>query len=972
MPFSFRPQAAAGEVRRATLLTRLHHLQTPVITLAGPSGAGKSTAAAQWTRERPEQAVWVQGHPAHIDPALFLSDLGASLQDSGIVLGSFLRASLHNRPHEELVAALADDLNASEDAVLLCVDDAEQLSPEATRLLAFLASTLRTGHRLLLTHPPHRPFEAAPFLPDEAVSRLGQEALWPTPDEVGRLLEGGDSARSRPDILSLHLWAHTGGLEDDAACFTHLISQLTPDEREALPTLGVLQAWTPEALRAFGLPLDETNFSHMHATGLPIRFTQKGWVLHERFCAELRRQLADDPHRWQAIHLQAAQYEEREGRLLSALILSSRGHLARLTRRLLDALTPRWAQQQEWSLLSAVLQSVPSGHLTPAHRGLLGLALVESGEGERGAQVAQDTPHPVAHLALGLHAYRTGAIPEMLGHVNAGLTLASQTWEVIQLLRFRAIAHAALNETSAAMQDVDEAIYRAQGIHDQGLQLAGLGVKGFLQDQSGASECALQTYEQVYQLGTRLGLTRRITPALDQLSQLYLRQRRTVDARRVLEDHLKTCQVTAPLALAGLQTRLVQVQYLQGEAAPALHLAQATFEHAMAQGDLLTASQVALFLLPRLVVDGEYRRAVLVQSHLYARLKWQTHPELRATHEVLGAYLTYGAGDAAQAAHQAAACLRETKGAPRSSTSVLAHLLLARIAYETNCLEGHSPQGLLDALDQDPMEYAVLRMLRAWMAPALAAWSQLNPNHIALRELGTRAPVDESETPQLHLMTFGGASVQLNGTLIQVGTNANMEALVYRAFHPEARQDMIADAVWPGRELKRARASAQVARTTINASVREAIQTRWPGIRLDLLTSGAQGQRNPEWCWNPEVRLTSDVDALLAATTPERVLALRPGPFLPHSAHEWVLEWRELTDTHAATVFMRAAREAGAGREGMRWAMHAAVTGASPEAYTLLEAYAQASGEAPEPQWRQTLDELRIGHPLGTDPTWLN
>lgn len=974
MPMFPHTQTPRGEVRRTALLARLHQLHTPVITLAAPSGAGKTTVLAQWTQERPERIAWFQGHPTHLDPALFLADLGVSLQEAGIGLTSFSRTTLLDRPHEERVNALADDLNASDDAVLLCIDDAEHLSPDAARLLAFLASTLRAGHRLVLTHPPHRSFDVTHFLPEDAVTRLSAEDLRLTPNEVRQVLgDGLEPGPTRDDALSLHLIRCTGEADDDAAAFRHLIARLPPQERAALPTLSVRQSWTAHAWEALDLGVQEATFERWRTAGLPVFRTPTGWSLHGRLCAAVLEDLAGEPEQWALAHERVARYEERQGRLLSALILSSRGGLEGMARRLLDALTPRWTQQQEWPLLSAALQSVSSAYLSDALRGLLGLALVESGEGERGAALVQDVPHAFARLALGLHAYRTGVIPEMLEHVNAGLDLATQAYEVIQLLRFRAVAHAALNDTAAALRDINEAIHRAQGIGSHDLHLAGLSVKGFVQDQSGHAEAALHTYEQVYQLGVRLGLMRRITPVLDQLSKAYLRQRRTVDARRVLDDHLRVCQVTTPRVLPRLHTQLVQVLYLQGEAERALALAHETFEHATAQDDLLTASYVTLFLLPRLIVDGEYRRAVTIQQHLYARLNWQSHPTLRAIHNVLEAYLAYGAGDRAAAARQAEVCLQEADDPPRSSTAVLAHLLLARVTFETGRLDQHSPQGLLEALGRNPEEYGVLRMLRTWMAPVLAAWSGLNPEHAALRELGTRAPVDESETPHLHVMTFGGASVQLNGTVIPVGTAANMEALVYRALHSDVRQDMIADAVWPGRELKRARASAQVARTTINAHVREAIQARWPSVRLDLLTSGTQGQRNPEWAWHPGVRLTLDVDALLAATTPERVLALRRGPFLPHSTHEWVLEWRYLTDLHAARVFLRAAQDAGPSEEGLRWAMHAAVTGVSDEAYILLEQYLRRSdrweGEA---WWRQTLDDLRAHRLREADPAWLN
>lgn len=804
------------------------HLDRPerVVQLTGPHGTGKRTALAQWARTQ-RGVVWVCGRVRHADTRLLLLDVAHSAQQSGIPTPAFDQAALLTGTREALAAAFIRDVRAHGHPVTLCIEDASVPTDDAVRLLAHITAHLPAGFRIRVTSTRDLRPHFALFLPD---------------GEIHTRPFGPDA---RPECQEATLSAAIGRLSDeDGAALIQSAAQggVLPDG----PSAAAVKA-------------------RLITAGLPLIDRGRNANLHPCLNTLLERQHAGSAA-WISAARDAAWRAEREGVLLNAAALYLRAGDAARAAALLEPLAARWAERFDWPPVRYALGALPEEALTPVLRGLLARALVETGEGDNGALLAESSGHPAALLARIVYAARTGRQGAVPALIREGLQVATDARDVIHLLVQSGNAAATSDDPGAvdgALRDLQEAEGRARAISDPALQVLALLTRGYVLASQQRLDDAREVLHRALQAARAQQLTRSMGHALELLCDLHLQAGRTAEARQVMTESLTDAVITDPVLLSRVHALHMRLNVLEGKGDAVPELARRAFAAGLGAGDLLGARYAALHLVPLLALSGDLDDARQVTDTLHAQLEWRQVPLLTHSYHVFEAYLAYAAGDHAAAhAHLDAGAPKEDGGRPTITWAL--DVALRDLLGPDRAAPRPWP-------GDDERLAATVRLIHAHAAGQSSAGTAGD---------ATEAPAGP---PEVRVRTLGELELQVNGREVPVYRSA-LTALVYRLLFPHARQDEIASQVWPDAADAQGRMSASRARTDLNRALRDVVPATSPVT--EVLRGGRRGQRNPEWTLHPDVTVTLDVHVLLASTDPDAVR--RAGEFMPGVDEEWV------------------------------------------------------------------------------------
>lgn len=875
----------------------VHDLNTGprLMILSAPSGTGKTTLLAQWARQWSGTPLWITLRQDHQDPTVLIQHLIDTTRHAGLTLPRVTRLTPTANRQEQWLAWL-DDLNDVPEPLAIILDQGEHLDPPSAELVSQILHHLHACHRLLIAQlPTSVPLDTLP------ATVLTEEHLQEEPLQHHQPL-------------------------------SERLAALPPTWRTTLVNLSVLDSWTDDSAAALHLTLPFT-WAALLSTDLPLTPVERGVAPHHTLLQHLQTLVDEASTARLLLHARAAEWAERRGQPYTAITHHLHaGHpeqAAWVAAGLLDV----WERHSDWVLCRNTLERIGEAHLNPAQRALLALALTETADPERGEalahQVNAEEPSATAYLALALQAFRRGDRETFGQHIAAGERAANRQQELVQMGRLRAIWYQLGHDLESASQEARKAVRRAQAISETSLHLSALDVLSFVLTRQGRTDEALIIYEQILEAGLALGYLHRMMSTIDRLTKLYLDRGRVTDAERMLTPYLEIYQHRYPQGLPTVLGSLADVHIARQEPAAALARLREAFRldtHLKnAQGALKHGSALIVLLT---LHEG---RAGLEEAHeVMASARFESdlsvNRRLVATAE---AYLLAAQEDWARALAVADRA-QDEEYAQEGTYDYLLALVQARAALALGQPTPSHLERMAQASVQYPSDQHFLDLNPHWRDLLQRAGTAAGWQGGAAEECRPEQPL--SPRTALQVTTLGSVQLSFADEPLQLPSVPTTELLIALLLHGSARQDDLAQDVWPHRDIKRARSSAQVARSTINAAT---------GIPL-ILTEG-RGRTNPLWTLNPEVGVQLDVQTLLTTTDPQRVRELHGGAFLTGHDAAWVLQVREDINAHLRRVYQTAIHSSPSG-QALRWACELAVITQAADDFEAVRTLAQTQG----------------------------
>jgi LuxR family maltose regulon positive regulatory protein len=190
------PNWWSGQLSRPRLVERLDQGAERKLTLiSAPAGFGKTTLLAEWlaaTPHREQSAGWVSLDQGDNDPALFWAYVITALQGLRAGVGESalsLLQSPQSPPIESILTALINDLSASEDNLVLILDDYHVIDAQAIHSgVTFLLDHLPPQMHLVIASRSDPPLPLARQRARGELTELRAADLRFTPDEAAAFL----------------------------------------------------------------------------------------------------------------------------------------------------------------------------------------------------------------------------------------------------------------------------------------------------------------------------------------------------------------------------------------------------------------------------------------------------------------------------------------------------------------------------------------------------------------------------------------------------------------------------------------------------------------------------------------------------------------------------------------------------------------------------------------------------------------
>lgn len=706
-----------------------------------------------------------------------------------------------------------------------------------------------------------------------------------------------------------------------------LIDTLPPTWQDTLERLSPLPHWTDHTAQAAGVPLPFT-WRNLARTALPVTAHPGGLTPHAALRAALQARARARPD-WEALALAGARACERDGLPYEAVTLYLGANAVPEALRIARSLIDTWEAHADFQRARDTLDQIGETHLDLPDRAMLALALVETGEGERGTALARIVlamhPHPSAFYALARHAYRTGDLELYRDMTDQGALHATRQRDLVYADRFRALYWYFKHDPERALHAARNAVTRAESVNDRPLHLSALTTLAFVQDLHASTEQSILTYETVLDVCLALGYPLRAVPVIQVLWTKYRAAHNHRAARNLLA---RTANLYADHPPGQLNTWAMQAEQglTDGDLSGALRHYRLLHGLARREGHLLAGWKYAVEYAALLLFhDPDPVEVQRMLSWLDTRIDSDVGQRNRRT-----AALLLQARDGAWA--DVSRNVRDLQGWAQDQhlvPNVFLAFLEARAAQHLGQLSAIHAEQLLEAIDHTPVDRAHLNLLPDWRnalfhAFITAGW-QADAWVKLQRDLADDAKPDR---PTLIIRTLGQRSASWDGQGLTL-TDREAELLTYVALHGTVVPSAAARALWPDRDPARALASAQVTRSKVNNAA--------PGPLI--VSSGPRG--NLTWTLSPDITVDLDVTAILNTQDPHDAGARDQGTFLPGTEAEWVEQTRRQLAEHLAALYREAARTA---PDPTRWWQAAAIHSQDPEDFEALAAAALALG----------------------------
>ena len=204
------PKPVPGLVRRSRLLDRLDRGdQVRLALVVGPAGAGKTMVLADWLAARPERpSAWLSCDAADADPARFVAAIieAARYGFGQPLIGEDARQlmGLDGEISADVVAALADDLDAPDGARVLVIDDFHLAGVASADALRWLVEYRPGSLQLVVASRVDPPLRIHRMRAHQDLVELRDEDLAFSVDETRSFLAGFSVLLDEPELALVH------------------------------------------------------------------------------------------------------------------------------------------------------------------------------------------------------------------------------------------------------------------------------------------------------------------------------------------------------------------------------------------------------------------------------------------------------------------------------------------------------------------------------------------------------------------------------------------------------------------------------------------------------------------------------------------------------------------------------------------------------------------------------------------------
>ena len=794
------PQVLPVELQRDQFQQQLDAARdATIVVLEAPSGYGKTTALAHWSRVQERSVVWLALQEDSRDTRLLLRDLALALEFNGIALPHWKSCRLGEMSREHLVNAIAQDINDSDDDLILVLDGGEWLGDDAARSIHHLVNELGEGHQLIIAQHEASAFNSLPYLAKAIGVQLSAGSLAFTRQEareaaaqLGMSSDAAEQAHQTyqgwPIGIMLALRTHNSSIPlQNRLLVENLIRNLPDDVATALPQLAVADTWSVIDAQALGITMPANWLSTLQRQGFPLTPVSDGKYLpHSILRQTLADRLREDPVLWQRLNLVAAHQAEAAGQVHTAMRHFVEAGQFALAVALAESLVPRWYRTADWLLAREALAILPSTSLTALLRSLLSVALLETGEPQQAVSLAQEqlrlAPTAMAHFTLCLAAHRAVKPDEMLQHINQGLAVATEQRDVIQLLRMKTGYLESQGEYKEAERTIDEAIARADAIGDSSLKLASFSIKAHSYVMRNEYLLARQAFELAYEAGIKLGFVHRLMPVVDQLASLYQKEGRLGEAATILEEFLVLCQATYPLGRLFTETKLALIRFVQGREEEGHRLARGIFEEAIQLENFNLAGQAMNLFFFWELFHGHFKKAETALFILQSLLGEPDDSKIYYAFQVYtsSAYLSYLKGhfDNALSDLEKSKPLAITMYKNEQAREVI---LRSQILWERGALDETQAESLRQSMNANPHDIFQLRCIWPFASPVLHEFVRRGWQvEFVSQVISNCTEAATQKRLAVEIDTFGGFRFRVEGQPIQIAYASAQEMLSYR------------------------------------------------------------------------------------------------------------------------------------------------------------------------------------------------
>ena len=211
-PFSkfCAPRLAPGLLRRSRLLDQLDQGEQARLTLVvGPAGAGKTMVISDWLAAHPERpSAWLSCDAADADPARFVAAIVETAQcgfgQPGIGEDARQLMSLDGEVSVDVVAALADDLEAPDGPRVLVIDDFHLAGAASADALRWLVEYHPPSLQLVVASRVDPPLRVHRMRAHQDLVELRDADLSFSVEETRGFLHGFGVRLDEPELVLVH------------------------------------------------------------------------------------------------------------------------------------------------------------------------------------------------------------------------------------------------------------------------------------------------------------------------------------------------------------------------------------------------------------------------------------------------------------------------------------------------------------------------------------------------------------------------------------------------------------------------------------------------------------------------------------------------------------------------------------------------------------------------------------------------
>ncbi|MCD0174687.1 hypothetical protein IHN32_01800 [Deinococcus sp. 14RED07] len=884
------PLPLRSEIVRDDLLQAISVAEDlTVIALLAPMGFGKTTFLAQLARSSIRPCAWVTLGADDASPDAFLTQILNAYQT---VLNEAVTPTGVTIDLQGGLGALVQLLEQLPFNIDLVLDEGDHLSGTSGSVLGRLIQSLPDGFRILLAARQAVNVPLSQWVARGKAIILDAEMLRFSAQEALQALQAkgfcGDAAALTREMdgwpVAIGLCSSTNS---PRASVQQLLRELQRDlpapVREYLPNLAVLDTWNERDVRRIAPELPSDWLEWVRTVGLPVMVLRDGTILpHRSFLEDLMKILQRNPPRYMALHQQAGQVAEQQGKPLHALKCYLQAEDMVAFRRLLWPTVQQLEAEGEYLTVRDLLMSVVPGERTPDLLCALALAEVLTGAVEDAQrhldQVGEAGFDARAHHAQAILYGRQGKFEAQQNSLDQALQAGpTRHW------------HWSLRTSQAA------AVFGQGGAEKAQQALTALvketGAAGHLAAQANA----LYVLQSLY---GALGHWKEQLQALKQSAALY--------------DHLLLPLPEVRVKVDLAQAYVYRGQYAQASAqldeieplASQWHLQQWPFIQEQ-RGD------IAWYQNDPVAALAAYERAIeLFRPFGFHSIVGRVWLKVASCHSQLGHWSEADhARDMADLTQHTAiewfvnarhfhsgyrhvqrgewnAAFREFRSLT-ASADPLERIRAEAISLELLRRQGEDVQhdlnqlmGLLDQLGSDePLKLDVAVTGSLFRHAVSLGW---HGNRLA--ELGESSDGEVSQTAyRLRIQALGDVKVWINDHPLKLPMSRGGEILIWLALHGSGSREKIVDALWDGENSAKHHEYFRVAVRRLRGALKEAV----PELADPL------PYENGSYRFNTELKV--ELDAFEHPTSLDDLeawLQYRLDRFQPDNDAQWASDWR--------------------------------------------------------------------------------